>query len=207
MPHVMTVRGAISPEEIGATMMHEHLFHDARDVYWDPSDLKDPELGLVRIEARNAGPARWNNTAYRDNLAFLPDQDYALLVEEVREFQMAGGSCLVDLSNLGLNPFPEETKKLAQELNLHVVIGCGFYVHDSHPEWLEESSTKDLEDFLNTELEQGILRSGVLPGVIGEIGTSEQLYRCEERVLRAASRVANTTGTAINVHAHPPAST
>ena len=152
----------------------------------------------------NAGPARWNNTAFRDNLAFLPDQDYELLVEEVREFHGAGGSCIVDLSNQGIGPFPEATKRLATELEMHVVLGCGFYIHDSHPDWLENASVNDLEDALATELREGILQSGVRPGIIGEIGTSEQLHPCEERVLRAAARVAHRTGTAINVHAHPP---
>lgn len=199
----MTVRGAVAPQDIGPTMMHEHLFHDT-EVYWDPSELQDPELGLVRIEPRYAGPARWNNTAFRDNLAFLPDQDYELLVEEVREFHGAGGSCIVDLSNQGIGPFPEATKRLATELEMHVVLGCGFYIHDSHPDWLENASVNDLEDALATELREGILQSGVRPGIIGEIGTSEQLHPCEERVLRAAARVAHRTGTAINVHAHPP---
>lgn len=40
--------------------------------------------------------------------------------------------------------------------------------------------------------------------MIGEIGTSEVLHACEERVLRSAAQVAQATGLAVNIHCEPP---
>ena len=76
MSHVMTVLGPVSPEEIGPTMMHEHLFKDTGPWVWDPDELADPDSGTSRIDATLGGPSRWNNRSYRDNLAFWPDEAF-----------------------------------------------------------------------------------------------------------------------------------
>jgi phosphotriesterase-related protein len=199
----MTVRGPVDPEQLGATLTHEHIFWDAR-TSWNPAELEDPEVGESPFEPRFGGPARWNGSAFRDDLHQSPDTEYQLVAEEVSEFVDAGGSCIVELSNVGLNPSPASLRRLSERLGLHIVEGCGFYVHASHPGWVEDASVAEIEAFLLGEIGKGVAGSGVRPGIIGEIGTSETLFPCEERILRATARAARQTGTPVNVHANPP---
>ena len=105
MAHVMTVRGPVEPGELGPTLTHEHVFWDAREG-WDPSELADPEVGSLPFEARFGGLARWNGSAFRDDLHQSPDTEYDMVAEEVREFVRAGGGCIVEMSNVGLKPSP-----------------------------------------------------------------------------------------------------
>lgn len=203
MDYVMTVQGPVAPADIGATLTHEHIFWDG-SVSWDPdsSDLPDPSLATARMEPSLAGLARWNGRAIKDNLVQAPDE-YEMIAEEVSEAAAAGVSCIVDLTNVGLNPAPELLKRLSTELRLNIVAGCGFYVHRSHPEWLERAEEDEITSVIVKEIREGIGETGIRPGIIGEIGTSEPLFPCEERVLRAAGRAAAETGLAINVHADP----
>lgn len=203
MHYVMTVRGPVDPDKIGPTLTHEHLFLDTRD-RWDPSELDEPELGALPMEPRFRTAARWSWRAFRDDLHQSPDSDYELITEEASEFAVAGGSCIVDMTNIGLSPQPLALRRLSEDTGLHVVAGCGLYVHSRHPEWAESASVDELEERLLHDVEQGLDESDVRPGVIGEIGTSTELEPCEERVLRAAARVAARTGLAINVHCDPP---
>ncbi len=133
-----------------------------------------------------------------------PDRDYLLILEEVGHFKEAGGNCLVELTIEGISPAPAKMRQLSEELDLNVVAGLGFYVHDCHPEWLEDASVERMTEYFLTQLNEGLLDTDVRPGILGEIGTSETLQDCEERVLRASARAGLATGTAVNVHCHPP---
>ena len=205
MSHVMTVRGPIDPSEVGPTLTHEHIFMDGRGG-WDPSELHDRSIGERPLEPRTAGIARWNGSGIRDNLALLHDDDYDLLRGEVAEFVDAtdGKGVLVELTIVGINPQPAALLKLSNDLDLHIVEGCGYYVHGTHPESLEDKSVDEIADELHKIVTEGFDGTSVRPGVIGEIGTSEELEPCEIRVLQASARVAIKTGLPINIHAHPP---
>lgn len=205
MSHVMTVRGPIAPDDVGPTMMHEHIFKDTSHRFWDPADLDDPKLGEEPMTASLSGLARWNGGVFRDDMDLKPDTDYDLMIEELGHYKACGGSCLVELSIEGINPAPVRMRDLSEQLDLHVVAGLGFYVHAVHPPWVDDASVEDLTEYFVKQLNEGLLGTDVRPGIIGEIGTSETLYDCEERVLRAGARAGVATGTAVNVHCHPPA--
>ena len=108
------------------------------------------------------------------------------------------------MTNGGLNPSPPGLKRLSEELDVHIVAGCGFYVHAHHPAWVEDASVDDIEAFLVKEIEEGLGESGIRPGIIGEIGTSETLFPCEERILQA-SRTGRPADRYPSQHPCPPA--
>jgi len=195
----MTVRGPVDPSAIGLTTMHDHVFSDARQAWWAPESFEQPELTELPLQLRTAGLARWNALGIRDNLCLAPE-DYEEQLIEVGDFVAAGGSCLVDLTNTGISPAPAALKALAEALDLHIVAGCGFYVHPTHTPWLEDAGVDEIAAVIERELQEGLGETGVQPGIIGEIGTSGELYECEERVLRAAARAGASTATSVNVH-------
>ena len=176
--YVMTVRGPVDPLQLGLTSMHEHVFVDTASAWYQPDPTVDPELAEAPMEARLGGIARWNTFSIRDNL-LLEASDYALLLAELRDFKVGGGSCIVDVTNTGLNPEPELLRSIAADLDLHVVAGCGFYVAAAHPAWLAGMSVDEIQEHIQREVTEGILGTDVRPGVIGELGTSESLDEVE----------------------------
>lgn len=205
MTHVQTVRGPVPADQFTAVMAHEHLFLSAVRFY-DPSGLADPAEGERRFAADMAGRARWEGHAFRDNLELSPERDYELIRDEVVAFADAAGpgGCLVDLTSGGISPAPEALARISAETGVEVVLGCGHYVHATHADWVESASVEELAEALLKVARDGFGTSGIRPGIIGEIGTSEVLQECEERVLRSAAQVAQETGLAVNVHCEPP---
>ena len=183
--------------------MHEHVFVDLVEAWFQPDPSSDPELGSRRMDSRMGGIARWNTFAIRDNLLLSPD-DYEVVTEELADFKSGGGSCIVEVTNVGMKPEPLLLQRVATELDLHIVAACGFYVAASHPDWLKNMSTERIEEYLRIEVDNGLCGTDIRPGVIGELGTSEQLDEVERRVLAAAARVADATGLCVNIHTHPP---
>ena len=53
--------------------------------------------------------------------------DVPLAIKEVRDYQDAGGSCLVDVTSLGMGRKPAELRTVAEETGLHIIMGCGWY--------------------------------------------------------------------------------
>ena len=199
----MTVLGPLDAARLGPTSMHEHVFVDAATAWFRPDPSSESDLGSRPMEPRLGGIARWNTFAIRDNLLLSPD-DYEMVTAELGDFKAGGGSCIVDVTNVGLKPEPLLLQRVATELDLHIVAACGFYVAPSHPEWLRDMSTERIEEYLRNEVDNGLSGTDIRPGVIGELGTSEQLDEVERRVLVAGARVADATGLAVNIHTHPP---
>jgi phosphotriesterase-related protein len=81
------------------------------------------------------------------------------------------------------------------------VIGVGRYLAPTFTEAELTASVDELVDRWTEQAETGI--DGLLPGVIGEIGTSPELADEEVVSLRAAARVQDRTELPINVHVHP----
>ena len=82
-------------------------------------------------------------------------------------------------------------------------MGSGWYRGAYYPPEarIDRRSVDDLADELVREATDGVGESGVIPGIIGEIGTDKPwVSAAEERVHRAAARAAKRTGRAITTH-------
>jgi phosphotriesterase-related protein len=191
---VYTVLGPIEAPELGMTSMHEHLLCDGR-VWCRPSEEEMPKHPRVTME--NLGYVRWNLLSMEDNMLL---DDPELTAEELGEVVRHGGSGIVDLTIVGLGQRVADLPAIARATGLHVIVGCGYYVEQSHPDWLKASSVEEIRDGLVAELTTGIGDTGVIPSLIGEIGTNYPVTPQEEKVLRASAQAAVATGVAINVH-------
>ena len=194
---IYTVLGSIAPDELGRTSMHEHLLIDGR-VWLTPAEEEEPADRRVTIE--NLGFVRWNLVSLEDNLVM---DDPAPCIRELAAVKELGGSGIVDLTSIGLGRRVQELPAISRATGLHVMAGCGFYIHDSHPDWVETSSVEELAALLETELRDGIDGTGIRPALVGEIGTSDPVTPREEKTLRAAARAGAATGAAVNVHLDP----
>jgi len=190
---IHTVLGPIEPGELGRTSMHEHLIVDA-SVWYQPSDDR-PVSDSVTLETR--GYLQWNVLGMKDNLVI--DDDEAV-TRELKRVETLGGSGIVDLTVIGLGRKVDRLPAISRASGLHVMVGCGFYLHDSHPDWVEAATADQLTDHLLAELRDGLDDTGIRPALIGEIGTSAPVTDRELKVVTAAGQAAAATGAAINLH-------
>ena len=194
---VLTVRGPIDPGELGTTLAHEHLWMDSR-----------PLLAVHGYAAASPGPwtasvaaeARWNPGVHPDNYRLT---DVEMTVEELAPFRRAGGRSLVELTPPSLGRDPGRVLEISERASVHVVLGTGQYLEPVHEPWVAEATEGEIAARLIGEIQDGIAGSGIRPGILGEIGTSNPVTPAERRVLRAVARAAVDTGVAVSVHVHP----
>jgi phosphotriesterase-related protein len=104
----------------------------------------------------------------------------------------------------GLSPEPALLRQLSDQLDLHIVAGCGFYIDQAHPAWIRRADVAEVASFINDQVGLGLSGTPIRPGVIGEIGTSDPPTVDEEKVLRAAALVAVARGLPVSVHLTAP---
>ncbi|UCE55958.1 MAG: TatD family hydrolase [Desulfobacterales bacterium] len=194
---VKTVLGDISPEELGITLMHEHLLCDLRPYFELPSQVTKRKVANEKVEITNLGILRRDPFAILDNL-LLDDADLAL--DEINKFKWAGGETVVEVTCNGMGRDVIALRKIAVETGLNIIAGCGYYIDLSHPASLKDKSIDEISNEIIEEIKKGIDGTHIRPGVIGEIGTSQILTQNEEKVLRAAARAQKETGLPIYVH-------
>lgn len=177
---VHTVLGPIAPEQVGRTMMHEHLMIDTRPYYTRFLGLRLEEKELENYV-----------------LESVPDA-----VEELAPFQAAGGSTVVEVTNIGMGRNVPALREIAEKTGVHIVAATGFYHRAFHPDYVRAESVEQLAERIGRECEEGMDGTGIRPGIIGEMGTYQDISPEEEKALRAAARVQQRTGLAITTHTH-----
>jgi phosphotriesterase-related protein len=131
-------------------------------------------------------------------------RDEPVILEELRLFREAGGTCLADLTLDGVGRDPRWLRSLSEQSGLHLVMGAGWYRTAYYPPELlvDRRSTDSLAEQLVEEILGGVGDTGVRPGILGEIGTDKPwVTPAEERVYRAVARASRRTGLAISTHA------
>jgi len=212
---VLTVCGAVSPDNLGTTLMHEHLFVDLRKNHL-------PHLKLVEIEGRSepiystedfpaTELALWEAKVGLGNLHLaielqpiadnfvLADEEQA--VKEVTEFKDRGGGTIVDVTSIGLKRDPLGLQRVSESTGLHVVMGTGFYQKVFHPEDMDSRSVEELTDEIVRDVTVGVGDTGVRSGIIGEIGVNgDPITANETKSIRAVARASVLTGGAVSFH-------
>lgn len=191
---VHTVLGPIEPSALGPTSMHEHVLSDLR--VWS----KAPALPFpdgVEMGPYLQGYLRWDALSLPANL-MLDDPDVA--VDELLAVRAAGGSALLELTLGGMGRRIADLPDISRRSGITICVGAGYYVDETHSERVRTATIDELTDMLLAELRDGIDGSGILPALLGEIGTSWPITESEWRVIRAAGRAGAITGTAVYMH-------
>lgn len=181
---VMTVTGPVDVEELGLTLMHEHIFLDLmRDAWIFTNILNDPELADIELDMlRRAGGA-----AVVD-----------LTTGGLREYD---NPIMFDQDDLTPLPPPLAVRRAAERSGLKIIMGAGWYHENYYKPRLRDMSTDQLTEEIIAELRDGMEGTDVKAGIIGEIGARyNRLSAIEERVLRAAGRAQIETGVGLTTH-------
>jgi phosphotriesterase-related protein len=193
---IQTVCGLIEPEDLGPTLMHEHIL-------WD---VTRPEVQAA-AEAAGTPPVTitldnvWeiNRRSTRD-YGNQSNQDHAVALAELIRLRESGGAAIVDLSNFGLKPDPEGLRALSRASGVAIVQGAGYYVDEYIPDEMKDKSVDRLTREIVDQVTTGCWGTDVRAGIIGEIGCMWPLRPFERKVLQASAAAQRETGASINVH-------
>jgi phosphotriesterase-related protein len=178
MDHVMTVTGPIRSDEIGFTLMHEHIFLDiTRDIPGRNSLLNDTELAFEELmRYKNAGGV----TIVDQTTANLNGHDHDMLPIK----------------------HPLAVRSMSERTGLNVILGTGWYRELYYDQRLNKMKTDQIAEELVHDITIGIQGTDVRAGILGEIGTQfTWISGVEERVFRAVARAHKKTGVMIATHA------
>ncbi|AVH42723.1 phosphotriesterase [Agrobacterium tumefaciens] len=194
---IMTVRGAIAADQLGVTLMHEHILNDCRCWWHAPRTPERQYLaeGFVCMEI--LGELRQDPFVNKHNITL---DDEPLAIAELKDFATAGGQTVVEPTCQGIGRNPLALRRISEATGLNVVMGAGYYLASSHPEKVAGLTVEAIADEIVHEALHGVDGTDVRIGLIGEIGVSADFTAAEEKSLRGAAQAQVRTGLPLMVH-------
>jgi phosphotriesterase-related protein len=179
LAQVMTVRGPISADEMGRTLIHEHVMVD-----W--------------IGADSTGYHRWDKSeVVARALPFL---------EAAKE---NGVSTFLDCTPAYLGRDPWVLQELSKATGIHILTNTGYYGAGDNkfiPKHALEGSADSLADLWIREFTEGIDGSQIKPGFIKiSVAPEHQLSALHKKLVEAAALTHLATGLTIVSHTGPDA--
>jgi len=179
MTKINTVLGPISPEDLGLTLVHEHIAAGYPGWECDPLSRPYDRGKMAKVCMR----------------ALEPVKSYGL-------------NSIIDATTMDLNRDVDLLKEVSEKLQIHIICCTGRYTEEEG-KWaylkvrsrlkIDDMYTALYEGFLH-EITKGIGPSGVKPGVIKVATGLKHISPLEEAVLKAAARASKETGIPIITH-------
>jgi phosphotriesterase-related protein len=178
-PFVQTVSGRISPDSMGLTLIHEHVFLD-----WTSADSIQPQ--------------QWN-----------VEEAFSIILPYLKEARQMGVETILECTPAYLGRSPRLLKRLADSSGLMILTNTGWYGARNYqhlPQQAYEEGPDELAARWQKEYHAGIDGTGIKPGFI-KIGINSDtvLAPLDEKLVRAAARTHLQTGLTIVAHTGPEA--
>jgi phosphotriesterase-related protein len=214
----VSVRGSIDADDLGFTLMHEHLFIDLRQYHqphssdvttqsnsppiFDSADFPSTELEIWE------SPVDLGNLHLPQRLGPVSDQwvlaDESAAVKETVEFKNLGGTTIVDVTNIGLKRDPEGLKRVSEATDVNIIMGTSWYQKVFHPIDMDKRTVEGMTQELVRDVTIGVGETGIRSGIIGEVGVNgDPITPNEEKSIRASARASVITGSSITFHLNP----
>jgi phosphotriesterase-related protein len=177
MAKINTVLGSVSTDELGVTLIHEHLVFSYQG--WECDALAPP----------------YNREAAADTC-----------VEALREAKGYGLKTLVDASATDMGRDVELQKIVSERLGINIICATGFYTEKYGKAGYFKFRSQmydiaaELCETMVKEVTQGIGNTGVKAGVVKVSTGHARISSYEEKLLRAAARAQKETGVPIITH-------
>ena len=174
---IMTVNGPVSPEELGTTLIHEHLLVDF-------------------IGADSTGYHRWD----REEVA-------SRVIPFLEEARSRGVKTIVECTPAYVGRDPQLLKSLSERTGITLITNTGYYgARQNHflPEKFYGMKAEELATLWISEWEDGIEGIGIRPGFIKiAVDPGESLTPDHRKIVRAAALTHLETGLMIASHTGP----
>jgi phosphotriesterase-related protein len=177
---VHTATGPVAPEDLGPTLMHEHIF------------ILNPEIHINYPEA-------WGDEEQRIQEA----------ADRLNELYESGIRTVVDLTAIGLGRNVGRIAQVARRTPLRIVVAAGIYTYADLPFAFQMRGPGTVlggEEFLVNlflrDIRDGIAGTGVHAGILKCATDKQGLTKDVERVLRAVAKAHRASGVPISTHTH-----
>ena len=185
MPTVETARGPVDTAELGATLMHEHVFTMTSDV-------------------QQNYPQEWGSE----------DERVADAVARLNEVAALGVRTIVDPTVVGLGRYVPRIERIAQQVDLNIVVATGLYTYDEVPFFFHHRGPAlnaavgaevpdPMVDMFVGDIRDGIAGTSVKAAFLKCAIDAQGLTPGVERVMRAVAKAQLQTGVPVTVHTHP----
>ena len=194
---VMTVNGPVPSSQLGVTLMHEHLNNDCSCWWNPPTDPAREYLVDHAITPDIYAELLQDPFVNRPNLGVNePD----IVAKELGYFTRQGGRSVVEPSCRGIGRNPEILRLIARDADVNIVMGSGYYLGASLPDYFHDLTVEDIANQIVEEATVGTDGTDAKIGLIGEIGVSADFTPAEEKSLRGAAQAQLRTGLPLMVH-------
>lgn len=197
MKYIQTVCGPISPQNMGFTLPHEHIYWDLK-LYLpkdlDPNNAKDPRNQKICLE--NLSEVRMSFQKYLCNVV---QRDPEVAAKELRWFKEAGGGTICDCTVRGIHPDPLKTKLVSEQTGVNIVLGTGYYCHNSLTESENALDKYRKAEQIIHDLQIGFDGTDIKAGFI-KVGVESVSSEADRASLAAAAIAQKQTGAAILIH-------
>jgi len=166
------MRGDVAPDRLGVTLMHEHVF-------------------VVNPDVAANFPTGWDE-----------DSAVAGAIERLRALRAAGVDTIVDLTVVGLGRDIPRLRRVAEAIDLQIVVATGLYTFHDVPLYFAFRKTDVMTDYFVADIEAGIAGTGIRAGILKCATDEAGVTPGVERVLRAVARAHRRTGAPISTHTH-----
>ncbi|MBT2228327.1 phosphotriesterase [Nonomuraea sp. NEAU-A123] len=180
MPTVNTVRGPVDVDELGQTLMHEHIFVLSTE-YLD-----------------NYGKGAWWDEEFR----------VADAITKLNAAAAKGVRTIVDPTVWGIGRYIPRIQRIAAEVpDLHIIAATGMYSFEELPHQYEhrgpglllDMPDPMIDDFVR-DITEGIADTGVKAAFLKCVVEQKGLTPGVERICRAVAQAHVRTGAPITVH-------
>jgi phosphotriesterase-related protein len=185
VPQVQTVRGPVDTAELGPTLMHEHVF-------------------VLTADVQQNYPDEWGNE----------DDRVADAVAKLTKLAATGVRTIVDPTVIGLGRYIPRIQRVAEHVDLNIVVATGCYTYDDVPFFFHYRGPAlnaavgaevpdPMVDMFVGDITDGIAGTGVRAGLLKCAIDHQGMTAGVERVMRAVAKAHRATGVPITVHTHP----
>ncbi len=180
MSTVETVRGPIDSQQLGVTLMHEHIF-------------------VLSTEIMLNYPETWGDEEKRIEDA----------VARMNELYSRGVQSVVDLTVVGLGRYIPRIQRVAAQTKLNIVVATGIYTYNDVPFYFHFrgpgtpfDGPEVMVDMFVKDIREGIAGTNAKAGILKCCTDQPGLTPGVERVLRAVAQAHRKTGVPISTHTH-----
>lgn len=170
---INTVTGEVKSNQLGCTLVHEHL--------------------LLRSEM----------VAYQFPHLYDEKNIYQKALESVIEAKSRGVNTICDPTVMGIGRDVRFNQRISMETGVQIVSATGIYSFNEIPTYFQNRSINDMANIFVRDIEVGIQNTNIKAGFLKCTADEKGITPDLEKVFRAIGRAQKRTGVPIMTHSHP----
>src|SRR5215210_1696932 len=187
MAQVSTVTGMVEAEDLGTTLIHEHLRNSDEAVHdqW-------PQAGAAKEEPPHE---------------VGPEEIYDIAVREAKAAVDLGIKTIGEPTAMFLGRDVDFLRRVSEETGLQVVPCTGIYTYDYLPQFFMNRDADQIAEFFVADIEKGIQGTDIKAAFIKCAADEPGLTENVTKIHRAAAMASVQTGAPIMAHSRPASGT